>query len=146
MQAERFLLTVMDTTSSAVYMAFRTALLMAGATKTAELAVLDGIDACENISHHSLLIETVRSTIRRRTESPDVSDGINLLPSELRRLFNLQPMSRDCFVLRILIRLSPEVCAELLEISITEYEDALYGALNQLRLLSSLKVARDAQE
>jgi DNA-directed RNA polymerase specialized sigma24 family protein len=127
----------METTSCAVHTAFRTALLLAGATKTAELAVLDGIDACENISHRRLLIETVRSTIRRRTESPDVPDGINLLPPELRRLFGLQPMSRDCFVLRILVQLSPEVCAELLEISVTEYEGALYGALNQLPLLSS---------
>jgi hypothetical protein len=37
------------------------------------------------------------------------------------------------------------VCAELLDISIAEYEDALYGALNQLPLLSSFQVARDAQ-
>ena len=136
----------MDTTSSAVHIAFRTALLLAGATKTAELAVLDGIDACENISDRSLLIETVRSTIRRRTESPDVPDGINLLPPELRRLFGLQPKSRDCIVLRILVQLSPEVCAELLEVSITEYEHALYAALNQLPLLCPFEVARNAQE
>src|ERR1700730_4623083 len=127
----------METTSCAVHTAFRTALLLAGATKTAELSVLDGIEACENISHRSLLIETARSTIRRRTESPDVPDGINLLPPELRRLFGLQPMSRDCFVLRILVQLPPEDCAALLNISITEYEHALCGALNQLPLLSS---------
>ena len=135
----------METTSCAVHVAFRTALLLAGAIKTAELAVLDGIDACENISHRSLLIETVRSTIRRRAESPAVLDGINLLPSELRRLLGLQPIFRDCFVLRILVQLPPEVCAELLKISITEYEDALCGALNQVPRLSSFEVARDAQ-
>ena len=135
----------MGTTSNAAHTAFGTALLLAGAIKTAELAVLDGIDACENISDRSLLIETVRSTIRRRTKSPDVPDGINLLPPELRRLLGLQPMSRDCFVLRILVQLPPEVCAELLEISIAEYEDALYGALNQLPRLSSFEMARDAQ-
>ncbi len=135
----------MGTTSNAVYTAFRTALLLAGATKTAELAVLDGIDACENISDRSLLIETVRSTIRRRTESPDVPDGINLLPPELRRLLSLRPIFRDCFVLRILVQLPPEECADLLNISITEYEDPLCGALNQLPRLSSFKAARDAQ-
>src|SRR5580698_4514291 len=128
----------METTSCAVQIAFRTALLLAGATKTAEMAVLDGIDACENISHRSLLIETVRSTIRRRAESPAVLDGIDLLPSELRRLWGLQPIFRDCFVLRILVQLHPEVCAELLKISITEYEDALSRALKQLPLLSSV--------
>jgi hypothetical protein len=135
----------METTSCAVHIAFRTALLLAGATKTAELAVLDGIDACENISHRSLLIETMRSTIRRRAESPAVLDGINLLPPELRRLLGLRPIFRDCFVLRILVQLPPEVCAGLLKISMTEYEHALSGALNQLPLLSSVKTARDAQ-
>lgn len=135
----------METTSCAVHIAFRTALLLAGVAKTAELAVLDGIDACEKISDRSLLIGTVRSTIRRRAESPAVLDGINLLPPELRRLLGLPPIFRDCFVLRILVQLPPEVCADLLNISITEYEDALCGALNQLPLLSSFKAARDAQ-
>jgi hypothetical protein len=135
----------METTSSAVHTAFRTALLLGGATKTAELTVLDGIDACQNIWGRSLLIETVRSAIRRRADSPTVPDGINLLPPELGRLSGLQPRHRDCFVLRILVQLPPDVCVELLDASITEYQDALYGALNQLLLLSSFKVARDAK-
>ena len=130
----------MGTTSNAVHTAFRVALLLAGATKTAELAVLDGIDACENISLRSLLIETVRSTIRRRAESLAVLDGINLLPPELRRLLGLRPIFRDCFVLRILVGLSPEVCAEILDVSNTEFEDAVCAALNQLPLLSSSAV------
>ena len=134
-----------DTTSRAVHIAFRTALLLAGATRVAELAVLDGIEACGNISHGSLLIETVQSTIRRRAESPAGLDGINLLPPELRRVSGLQPIFRDCFVLRILVQLPPEECAELLKISITEYEDALSRALNQLPLLSSVNADQDAQ-
>ena len=133
----------MDTTSCAVHTAFRTALLLGGTTKTAELAVLDGIDACENISLRSLLIETVQSTIRRRAESPAVLDRINLLPPELRRLLSLRPIFRDCFVLRILVQLPPEECADLLNISITEFEHALCGALSQIPLLSSFKAARD---
>jgi len=136
----------MKTTSCAVRIAFRTALLLAGATQTAELAVLDGIDASNNISHSSLLIETVRSTIRRRTDSPAVFDGINLLPPELRRLLGLNPTFRDCFVLRILVQLPPEVCAELLKISITECEAALCGALNQFPLLPPLLKAADDAE
>ena len=126
----------MDTIPSALDMAFRTALLLAGTTKTAEAAVLDGIGACEGLSHRGLLIEAVRSTIRRRTKSADAPDALDLLPPELRRLFMLQPLSRDCFVLRILVGLSPEVCAELLDVSITEFDEAVYAALNQLPLLS----------
>jgi hypothetical protein len=49
----------------------------------------------------------------------------------------LQPFSRDCFVLRILAGLSPEVCAELLDVSISELEGAVCAALNQLPLRSS---------
>ena len=121
-----------DTISSAVHTAFRTALLLGGVTKTAEAAVSDGIGACEDLSHRGLLIESVRSVIRRRTKSADAPDGLELLPPELRRLFMLQPLSRDCIVLRILVGLSPEVCSELLDISITEFADAVYAALNQL--------------
>ena len=134
-----------DTTSRAVHIAFRTALLLAGATRVAELAVPDGIEACGNISHRNLLIETVQSTIRRRAVSRAGLDGINLLPPELRRVLGLKPIFRDCFVLRILVQLPPEECAELLKISITEYDDALSRALKQLPLLSSVNADQDAQ-
>jgi len=43
------------------------------------------------------------------------------------------------------VPLPPDVSVELLDVSIAEYEDALYGALNQRSLLSSFKVASDAQ-
>src|ERR1700751_5310094 len=106
-----------DTISSAVHREFVTALLLAGTTKTAEAAVLDGIGACEDLSHRGLLIEAVKSTIRRRMKSVDTPDALALLPPELRRLFMLRPLLRDCFVLRILVGLSPEVCAGLLDTS-----------------------------
>ena len=137
MGAEAFQFMTMDTISSAVHTAFRTALLLGAATRTAEAAVVDGIDACEDLSNHGFLIETVRSTIRRRIKSAHALDGLELLPAELRRLFILQPILRDCFVLRILVGLSPEVCAELLDVSNIEFEDVVCAALNQLPLLSS---------
>jgi DNA-directed RNA polymerase specialized sigma24 family protein len=131
---------MMDTISSAVHTAFRTALLLGAATSTAEAAVLDGIDACGHLSHRGFLIETVRSTIRRRMKSAHAVDEIELLPPELRRLFLLPPLLRDCFVLRILVGLSTEVCAEILGVSNIEFEDAVCAALNQLPLLSSSTV------
>jgi hypothetical protein len=127
----------MDTIPSALDMAFRTALLLAGNTKTAEASVMDGIGACEDLSHRGLLIEAVRSTIRRRTKSADAPDALDLLPPELRRLFMLQRLLRDCFVLRILAGLSPEVCAGLLDISISGFQDAVCAALNELPLLQN---------
>ena len=133
----------MDTIPSALDMAFRTALLLTGNKRTAEAAVMDGIGSCEDLSHRGLLVEAVRSTIRRRTKSANVPDALELLPPELHRLFMLQPLSRDCFVLRILVGLSPEVCAELLAVSITEFEDTVCAALNQLPLLSFSTVLAD---
>jgi hypothetical protein len=131
---------VMDIISNAVHTGFRTALLLGAATRTAEAAVLDGIDACEDLSDRGFLIETARSTIRRRMKSAHALDGLGLLPLELRRLFLLEPLSRDCFVLRILVGLAPEVCEELLDVSIIELEDAVCSALKQLPLLSSSTV------
>ena len=120
-------------------MAFRTALLLTGDTTTAEAAVTRAIDACEALSSGGLLIEAVRSAVRRRTKSSDGPYDVDGLPTELRRLFMLQPLLRHCFVLRILAGLSPEVCAELLDISVTEFEDAVPAALTELTLLHSPK-------
>jgi hypothetical protein len=75
----------MDTIPIALDMAFRTALLPAGNTKTAEAAAMDGIGACEDLSrppHRSR-----RSTIRRRTKSaqaPDALERDSMTPTRLR--------------------------------------------------------------
>jgi hypothetical protein len=127
----------MDTMPLALDMAFRTAVLLTGATKSAEAAVIHGISAREELSPHGLLTEAVRSAVRRRTKSSDGPCEVECLPPELRRLFMLQPLPRHCFVLRVLVGLSPEVCAELLEVSVTEFENAVYRALTQLPLLCS---------
>lgn len=127
-----------DSICGALNTAFCTALLVGSAIKTAEAAVLEGIGACEGILGHDLVIETVRSAIRERPKSIDVSDG-ELLPSELRCLLTLHPVSRDCFVLRVLAGLPSEVCAGLLDISVTEFENAVCDSLRQLPALSLSK-------
>ena len=130
---------VIDPMSQVLDMAFRTALLLTDAMKTAEAAVMQGIGACEDLSPRGLLIEASRSAVQRRTKSSDGPCEVERLPPELRRLFILQPLPRQCFVLRILVGLTREVCAELLEISVTECEGALYAALIELRLHRSPK-------
>ena len=129
----------MGTMPSALDMAFRTALLLTGDTRTAEVAVMHGIGVCEDLSHGGLLIAAVRSAVQRRTKSSGGPYEVECLPPELRRLFMLQPLPRNCFVLRVLVGLSPEACAELLEISVSEFEDALYGALTELPPLCTPK-------
>ena len=127
----------MDTMPLALDMAFRTAVLLTGATKSAEAAVIHAISACEELSPHGLLTEAVRSAVRLQASSANGPYEVECLPPELRRLFMLQPLPRHCFVLRVLVGLSPEVCAELLEVSVTEFENAVYRALTQLPLLCS---------
>jgi len=127
----------MDTMPSALDVAFRAALLLTGETRAAEVAVMHGIGACEDLSPGGLLTAAVRSAVRRRTKSSDGPCKVECLSPELRRLFLLQPLLRHCFVLRVLVGLSPEACAELLEVSVTEFEDAVYRALIQLPLLCS---------
>src|SRR5579859_3890525 len=103
----------MDTIPDVLHTAFLTALLLGADATTAEVAVLDGIGACDDLSSGSLLIEAVRCTLRRRANPVDAPDAVQLLPPELGRLFMLQPLSRDCLILRILVGLPPEVCAGL---------------------------------
>ena len=129
----------MDTMPSALHVAFRTALLLTGDMRTAEAAVMHGIGVCEDLSPGGLLTEAIKSAVLRRTKSSDGPHEVECLPPELRRLFMLQPLPRHCFVLRILASLSPEVCAELLGVSVTESEDALHAALIELPLLCSPK-------
>ena len=50
-----------DTVQGALNSAFRVALLFGCDPATAEAAVLDGIDACEEVTHRSLMIKAVGS-------------------------------------------------------------------------------------
>ena len=125
-----------DTMPSAINMAFRTALLLTGDTRTDEAAVVHGIGACEDLSPGSLQIEAVRSAVRRRTKSSDGPYEVEWLPTELRRLFMLQPLFATLLRPPNPGASLPEVCAELLEISVTRFEDALYEALTELTLLA----------
>jgi len=126
-----------DTISDLLAIAFWNALLVSGSVTTAELAVLDGVDSCDDVSHPGFLIETVSSAIRRRRELMGHVDGLALLAPDLRWAVALRPPLRDCFVLRVLAGLCPEVCAELLNLSIAEFEDAVCDALRELPVLAA---------
>jgi hypothetical protein len=112
-----------------------TALLLTGGAKPAEAAVLDGIAelALGHLSGTNLIRESAKAAVQRRADLEDHSEPLFVvLPLELRRLFLLVPKNRECFVLRVLIGLTPEVCAEMLRVPICEVDDALYTALREL--------------
>jgi hypothetical protein len=114
--------------------AFWIALLLTGSIEIAEAAVLAGIVALEfnHLTGDRLLLATARSAVQRRTGSSEQSEELSILPLELRHLFLIAPNYRDCFVLRILIGLTPELCSEILRLSIHEIEDALFTVLQEL--------------
>jgi len=120
--------------------AFRAALLLTGRADLAEDSVLDGIAALESIDdvEDTLLTKTIASVIRRRADFPDqLEQALLLLPPELQRLILLAPLSRDCFILRILFGITPSNCAAILNLTIEEFEESLLVAFQQLRILEA---------
>ncbi|MCU1338116.1 MAG: hypothetical protein JWO19_3697 [Bryobacterales bacterium] len=131
-------------TVEALHRAFWITLLLSGNIEAAEAAVLDGIAELEvdHTSRDSLLLAITKSAIQRRTEFFEQSEGLSILPRELRRLLLLARNCRDCFVLRILIGLTPRHCSGILHLSIHEVEDALYTALHELPRLEACDTNR----
>jgi hypothetical protein len=118
--------------------AFRAAVLLTGSAEVAENAVLDGIDALESghIVEDVLLVETAKSAIRHRVDFPgQLKQAPSYLRLELRRLFLLAPISRDCFVLRVLLRIPLATCSAVLHLTRHEVEEVLCAALQELPFL-----------
>jgi len=113
--------------------AFRSALVLTGSIEAAERAVADGISTLgSDLAGDTLLVETARSAIQRRAVYSDQSEALSILPPELQGLFRLSPIGRDCFVLRVLMGLTSEVSAGIMNLSKDETDEALYCALLDL--------------
>jgi hypothetical protein len=126
--------------SKALDGAFRAAFMLTGSTQAAERAVFDGIAATEfdSVVDDVFLLETVKAAIQRRPDSTHQSQQPpSCLPLELRRLFLLAPISRDCFVLRILLGLTPRTCSRILHLTIEEAHQTLCAALEALPFLEA---------
>src|SRR5258706_4735847 len=125
--------------------AFRAAFLLTGSTEVAENAVLDGIATLEfdHIVDDVFLVETIKSAIQRRADLTSQSEQApSHLPRELRRLFLLAPISRDSFVLRVLLGIPPATCSAVLHLAIHEVEDVLCAALQELPFLEAYSSTR----
>jgi hypothetical protein len=128
------LLMTVRSMSRALDEAFVAGLLLAGNLDAAEAAVLDGIAALEPDAPcgDTLLELAAKSSIRRRDEFPERSEAVSILPLELKRLLLLAPICRDCFILQVLIGLTPATCSGILHLSQQECEDALQRAFQKL--------------
>jgi DNA-directed RNA polymerase specialized sigma24 family protein len=129
--------------------AFRAAFLLTGITEVAENAALDGIAALEfgDVVDDVLPVETVKSAIQRADLTSQSEQAPSHLPRELRRLFLLAPLSRDCFVLRVLLGMPLATCSAVLHLAIHETEDVLCAALQELpRLEAHSSIRRDISQ
>jgi hypothetical protein len=121
--------------SETLVRAFRAAFLLTGSLERAENAVLAGIGAVghNEAVERSLVAKTAEGIVRHRQWFEQrVSTQGSLLPEELQRVFLLAPGSRDCILLRVLCRVPAKTCAEILGLSLTEFEETLCDALEQL--------------
>jgi hypothetical protein len=85
-----------------------------------------------------LMYESVKSAIRRRAAvSGQQTQASPRLPVELRRLFLLAPIYRDCFVMRILLGLPSASCAAVLRLTVHKIDALLCAALQDLPLLKA---------
>ena len=126
--------------SKALDRAFCAAFMLTGSMQAAEHAVLNGIaeTECYGAGDDAFLLGTIKAAIQRRADSPHQShQRCAQLPLELRRLFLLAPMSRDCFVLRILLRIRVEICSRILHRRVEEIEEVLCAALQDLARLEA---------
>ena len=108
--------------------AFTTALLLTGSAGHAEAAVMEGICSQHGkLSAESVLHATVNASIRVEPEEDESASS--LLPKELRPVLRLPARSRHCYVLRILVGYSREVCASLLKTGMHNIDDAVCGSV-----------------
>ena len=129
--------------SRALEHAFRAALLLTGRADLAENAVLEGIAGSESNEdlEKALIGKTVESVFRRRADFPNPSEqALALLPRELHWLMSLAPVSRDCYVLRVLLGMRPAICAAILVLTIEEFEESLCAGFQQLAMLEHPKL------
>ena len=120
---------------------FQAALVLTGSIETAESAVLGAIADLEcGVAGGLLLMASAKWAIQLRdTLTPQVLPSS--LPLELRRLFLLSPVCRDCVVLRTLLGFSSEVTSGILHLQPEKIDEALCDALNDLAQLGGMQRA-----
>jgi hypothetical protein len=119
--------------------AFLTALLLTGSAQRAEAAILEGRGAMDldQLSEEVLFRRTVDAATAPQSDlleepSEELERASATLPFELRRVLHLPLALRQCFVLRFLIGLPREVCAQLLRLEVRQVDVRARTALLEL--------------
>jgi DNA-directed RNA polymerase specialized sigma24 family protein len=119
--------------------AFLTALLLTGSAERAEAAILEGNAArdLDSTPNEGLFRGAVNAAIELYSETSeqppeDLEHASCMLPFELRRVLHLPPALRHCFVLRFLVGLPREVCAQLLHLEIHQVDERARTAVLEL--------------
>jgi hypothetical protein len=128
--------------------AFIVGLLLTGSIEQAERAIVDSIhcseteDACGQRVFRKVIQWAVDPQEQRSCRVIDDA-SVRILPFELGCVLHLQPDLRHCYVLRILVGLSREVCAWLLHTDVEQIGQRTQSAVNGLAQVHSSFGASD---
>jgi hypothetical protein len=139
------MITIRSEALKALEEAFRAALLLTGSMEAAEYAVLGGIAALESGDNAGdiLLVETAKAVIQWRADFPTQSESaLSRHPRELQRVVRLAPISRDCFMLRVLLGIKAGTCSRILGLGTDEFGEVLCAALQELPRLEAESATR----
>ncbi len=135
-------------TSDSISKTLITAILLTGSAKRAERAMLEGIESLDIAAApgEELVRRTVAAAIetgKRYPQQPseEVEEASSMLPAELRPVLHLSPDLRGCYVLRILAAMPREACARLLQLGVSQVDQATC-----LAVLALARVAERAKK
>jgi hypothetical protein len=133
-QANRHM-TSTDRIDKSLEIAFRNALLLCANMRDAEAAVMDAIEAVDDVNDAAFQQEAIRDAIRRSEHSAaNLRERIPSLPAELSRVLLLPKRLRHCFVLRILLGFTAKKSAEMLGLASCDINDVLRMSIQLLPL------------
>lgn len=127
--------------------AFIVGLLLTRSMQQAETAVLDGVrPPCPDdlysealfrrVIHYSIDVQPIENPRRQQRE---LEQAASILPFELQRVLRLSKNLRHCYVLRILVGLTREVCAWLLHLDTSQVDQHTCAAMRALPFIQRRK-------
>ncbi len=113
--------------------AFCTSLLLTGSALHAESVVMEAIELWNpNDTVEGAFTRYVIDRSVRTREEDEVWPAAHLLREELRPVLHLPQRHRHCFVLRVLVNLSGQACARILNLTSLQVDRYTAAALSDL--------------